>query len=262
MTIIAIIIAIVCLLCVSPYLRKLPVKIHNNQFLKYEGERYFGKLGYYNVYDVSDLDGLINEIIKNNNGEKKIRLTYVDASGRAKNYILEDELKQLLGKKNENKYFYVMEVEYDNDSYIESITVHEDTKIRKELKMYEDMKKRKNLKMYGKDTRYSNKDDAILLINIVKESFEKQCCDDVTIKYSYDVPLIEETSSNINGYKAKRLEVSLDKENSEKLSEIINLIKEDSVETKYMIESHVYPNKDGEIYVEVDISNIGTKEME
>lgn len=92
------------------------IENYNNQFTKYiESESsYWGTSRY-----ISDMEGLINTVIDNNNKNKR-KITII--SGNTK-YTSVDELKQLLNEIN-TKLKYEVVNGYDNNyEYIESMTI-------------------------------------------------------------------------------------------------------------------------------------------
>ena len=104
-------VAIVCIITLSNIMNEN----YNKQFLEYQinTSAYLVEPRY-----VNNVEGLINTAIKNNKIGKKVTFVYENTE-----YTSEEELKQLLGKLNINK-TYFMYTKYNDDneySYIESI---------------------------------------------------------------------------------------------------------------------------------------------
>lgn len=106
-------VALVCIIALWVGISNKMIENYNKQFLQYDK-----KSSYWHPSYVSDVEGLINSVIKNNKSDRKLTIIYQNT-----NYTSIDELKQLLSKLSTDKN-YSMEIKYDKKyDYIESITL-------------------------------------------------------------------------------------------------------------------------------------------
>ena len=118
------------------------------------------------LHDVIDSKQWIDNVIKNNKGDKKITVKYKD-----KYYKTEEELKQLYYD-IEATFFYAEELEYNFNGYIKVIEVKTKTDVNKKVNVKEMEEFNEKFKKYeGKDKSWR---DAVKLINLVNESNKEQ----------------------------------------------------------------------------------------
>ena len=104
----------ICVLVGYIVIPKWSVDTYNNQFLQYEaipvatGEQAW----------VNDINSLIKEVIKNNEGKRKTSVIYKEDSNSTK-----PQLENLLDELDHRKTYKVM-WEYDKDGYIENIDIY------------------------------------------------------------------------------------------------------------------------------------------
>ena len=108
----AISIVFICLMGIWTGLSNKMIKDYNKQFLQYQKIESNSGVTY-----VSDAEGLINTAIENNKSGRKTTFIYQNI-----NYTSPNQLKLLLSKLNNEK-LYSLNVEYDSNDYIESITL-------------------------------------------------------------------------------------------------------------------------------------------
>lgn len=104
----------ICILIGYMVIPKWSVDKYNNQFLQYETTMITaGKQGW-----VNDINSLIKEVIKNNEGKRKTSVIYKEDSNSTK-----PQLEKLLDELDHKKTYKVM-WEYDKEGYIENIDIY------------------------------------------------------------------------------------------------------------------------------------------